>query len=56
MDLLDGVDIDSVDIIIRPYEWELRTGAKGVKAYLQTLYIKVREDDFESKYYDLEEC
>ena len=48
--MLDYVDIDSVDISIDPYKWELPTGQSGTKAYLSTLYVKVREDEFAQEY------
>lgn len=52
INLLDWAEIESCDITIRPYEWEV-SGKTGVKAYLKTMYVKLIEDDFESKYADL---
>ncbi len=52
--LLDWVDIQTVDLIIRPYEWEV-SGKTGVKAYLKTLFITIREDELELKYADVRE-
>lgn len=47
--ILDWVEIENVDIIIRPYNWEAQ-GKSGVKAYLKTMYITIIQDAFEEKY------
>jgi hypothetical protein len=52
--ILDWADIANVDVNIRPYEWVMHAGTKaekrGVKAYLQAIYVTLYEDEFEKKY------
>lgn len=54
VEMLDWVDIVKVDLIIRPYNWEV-SGNTGVKAYLKTLVVTIDEDALELKYADVPE-
>lgn len=50
--LLDWADILTVDLIIRPYHWNVN-GRTGVKAYLKSIFVIINEDYLELKYSDV---
>ena len=50
VEIIDSVDIRNVDLIIRGYDWTMPSGASGTKAYLQTMFVTVEEDELERKY------
>jgi hypothetical protein len=54
IDILDWAEIETVDLIARGYEWTVN-GKSGVKAYLQSLFVTIQEDDLERKYAITEE-
>jgi hypothetical protein len=54
VEVVDWVDIATIDLIITPYNWSVR-GENGVKAYLKTMYLVVAEDELDHKYSDVPE-
>ena len=46
---LDDIDIESVDMDLRPYDWEVN-GRTGRTAYLQSLHVVQRVDRFAERY------
>lgn len=52
---LDYAEIEHLDVTIRPYHWSMPNGRSGVKAYLNSLYATLIEDEFAEKYADVPE-
>lgn len=49
IEMLDEIDIASVDMDIRPYDWEVN-GKTGRKAYLQAINVTQNIDRFGARY------
>lgn len=49
IEVLDWVDIRTVDLIVRPYDWSVN-GKTGTKAYLKSIFITIEEDALDLKY------
>lgn len=52
VNILDWAEFDKVDLIISPYKWDVN-GNQGVTAYLQTIFVTIREDELELRYADI---
>lgn len=52
LDILDGADIITSDIVVRPRLWD-DNGTTRIKAYLQELYVTIQQSRFAAKYADM---
>jgi hypothetical protein len=55
VEMLDWATIVNVDLIVRPYEWTVNSKS-GIKAYCQSIYVTIEEDELERKYGELEQA
>lgn len=48
--MLDWIEMEKVNLVIRPYQYKVG-GKEGIKAYVRSMYVTVKQDKFESEYY-----
>lgn len=51
---LDNIEIESVDLDIRPFDWEVN-GRTGRTAYLQSIHVTQRIDRFAARYANMKD-
>ena len=49
VEMLDWAELENIDVVIRPYEWEVN-GKSGIKAYLKAGYFTIVTNAFDDKY------
>lgn len=49
IDMLDLLPIESADIIINPYHWDVNDKT-GIKAYVQVMYVVIEENHLDTKW------
>ena len=54
--LLDRADIERVDFSVNPSYWEKNDGSTGIKAYLDSMYVTLEEDELAKRYAEYEDC
>ena len=52
IEMLDWADITNVDLIVRPFAWEMNSKS-GIKAYVNSMFVTIEEDALEIKYAEL---
>jgi hypothetical protein len=54
IEILDWANYDIADLVVSPYEWVVN-GNSGIKAYLQKLFVRIKEDALDLKYAQYDE-
>jgi len=49
VEMLDYSTIENAHVVLNPYEWEVR-GDSGVRAYLDTMYVKLEENELDQMF------
>ena len=53
VNILDWANYDTADLIVSPYEWQVQEN-RGIKAYLQKMFVTIKEDALDLKYAELD--
>jgi hypothetical protein len=53
IDELEFAEIDTVDMILRARPWTMKDGRSGVKPYLRSMAVKIKDDPLDEKYADI---
>lgn len=51
--VLDSAEIENVDLTISPSVWDENHGKPKIKAYLRSMFVTLRMDELDKKYFDL---
>lgn len=50
---LEYAEIDNVDLILRARAWTMKDGRSGIKPYLRTMMVRIKDDPLDEKYADV---
>ena len=50
VELVDFMDIEKCDMVLRPFHWQHKSSGEGVKNMCSSIYITIRQDALELKY------
>lgn len=53
--MLDELPIETADLIINPYEWHVNDNS-GIKAYVNTMYVIIEENELDLKWAEIPEA
>ena len=53
INMIDDLNISSVDMDIRPYHWTMAAGNSGITAYLQSMCVHFTPDRFARRMNDI---
>ena len=51
--LLDSAEIENIDLTVSPRVWDENHGRPKIKAYLRSMFVTLKMDELDKKYFDL---